>query len=142
MHCPTMLKLLAATLALAAASPAAQAAEFYFRTPSDNIYCGFNTFSGQGEVRCDIKSYTPTLGQPPGDCDLDWGDSFSIGARDKRGSVVCHGDTIISPGAKVISYGTSWSRRGITCAVEETGVTCTNRKGHGFFVSRREQNVF
>lgn len=134
------LKRLAAALALTAAGTAAQAAEAYFKTPSDNIYCGYNDFSGEGEVRCDIRSYT-TLGPPPQDCDGEWGDSFVITTRAKRGSVICHGDTIISPDAKTIGYGGGWKRKGITCTVEESGVTCTNRKGRGF-LSRREQRVF
>lgn len=138
----TLLKLSALALALGAASPAAGAAEFYFKTPSDNIYCGYNNFSGAGEVRCDIKSYTPNLNARPHGCDLDWGDSFSIAGGGKRGSALCHGDTIISPDARALAYGSSWKRKGITCTIEETGVTCTNRKGHGFFVSRAEQRLF
>ena len=34
----------------------------------------------------------------------------------------------------------SW--RGILCRSETTGLTCTNRAGHDFFLSRQSQRVF
>ncbi len=134
--------LLTMTLALVAGSSAAMAEEFYFKTPSDNIYCGYDDNDGKAYVRCDIKSYTPTTRKRPADCELDWGYAFAIGALDKRGSILCAGDTVINPQAEALSYGTSWKRKSITCGIEETGVTCANRKGRGFFLSRAEQRVF
>ena len=136
------LPLLSLMLALMAGSSAASAEAFYFKTPSGNIYCSYDDNDGQAYVRCDIKSYTPTTRKRPADCDLDWGFAFAIGAKDKRGSILCAGDTVINPQAEALPYGTSWKRKGITCSIEETGVTCTNRSGHGFFISRAEQRVF
>ena len=137
-------RLLPLTLALALVMDisAARAEEFYFKTPSGNIHCGYFDNDGNAIVRCDIKSYTPTTRKRPADCDLDWGFAFEIGARAKRGIILCAGDTVISPQAGTLSYGTSWKRKGITCGIEETGVTCTNRKGRGFFISRAGQRVF
>ena len=129
-------------LALAVASPSAMAEEFYFKTPSDNIHCGYDDNDGKAYVRCDIRSYTPTTRKRPGDCEQDWGFAFAIGAKDKRGSILCAGDTVINPQAEALAYGTSWKRKGIACEIAETGVTCANRRGHGFFVSRGEQRVF
>ena len=136
------LPLLSLMLALMAGSSAASPEEFYFKTPSDNIHCGYDDNDGKAYVRCDIKSYTPTTRKRPADCDLDWGFAFAIGAKDKRGSILCAGDTVINPQAEALAYSTNWKRKGITCGIEETGVTCTNRRGHGFFVSRAEQRVF
>jgi hypothetical protein len=136
------LVILTLALGLASGCQPAFADSFNFKTPSDNIYCAYDDYNGTPEVRCDIRSYTPTMGKMPADCDLEWGDSFVISARDKRGSVICHGDTVISPDATALPYGSSWKKHGIVCTSETSGLTCTNRKGHGFFVSRAEQRVF
>ena len=137
----TRLPLLTLALALAAGSSAAFAEEFYFKSPSGNIHCGYFDNDGNALVRCDIESYTPSR-KRPADCDLDWGFAFEIGARAKRGIILCAGDTVISPQAEVLPYGTRWKRKGITCEIQTTGITCANRKGHGFFLSRAEQRVF
>jgi hypothetical protein len=136
------LPLLTLAFSLVAGSSAAIADEFYFKTPSGNIHCGYFDNDGNATVRCDIESYTPTTRKRPADCDLDWGFAFEIGARAKRGIILCAGDTVISQQAVTLAYGSSWKRKGITCSIEETGVTCTNRRGRGFFLSRAEQRVF
>ena len=38
--------------------------------------------------------------------------------------------------AKVLGYGKTWSGGGIRCTSAETGLTCRNKSGHGFFLSR------
>jgi hypothetical protein len=136
------LPLLSLTLLAVAGGTPVLAEEFSFKTPSGNIHCAYDDNDGRAYVRCDIKSYTSTVRKRPADCDLDWGYAFAIGARDKRGSILCAGDTVMNPDAEALAYGTSWKRKGITCGIEETGVTCANRRGHGFFVSRAEQRVF
>lgn len=115
---------------------------YSFKTPSQNIYCSYDDYSGTPEVRCDIISYTPTTGRRPSDCDLDWGDSFVIGANDSIGYVICHGDTVISPEAETLPYGATWQKGGIACTSETTGLSCKNGKGHGFLVSKAKQKVF
>ena len=136
------LPLLTLTFALMAGSSAARSEDFYFKTPSDNIYCAYYDNDGKALVRCDIKSYTPTTPKRPADCDLDWGYAFEIAAGNKRGYIICGGDTVISPEAKALPYGSVWTRKGIECSSETTGITCTNRRGHGFSLSRAEQRVF
>jgi hypothetical protein len=42
----------------------------------------------------------------------------------------------------VLAYGAQWTRDGLTCKSERAGVTCTNRKGHGFRLSRARQELF
>jgi len=126
---------------LLCAAPA-MAEEAYFKTPSGNIFCGYDDYSGAPYVRCDIRNYTPTTGKTPADCDLEWGDSFEVGANSKRGGLVCHGDTIINPDARTLGYGKAFSRGGITCLSEQRGLTCKNKRGHGFFLSRAKQQIF
>ena len=142
MNLPILFRLTALALALVVGSPSAMAEDFYFKTPSGNIHCGYDDNDGKAYVRCDIRSYTPTTRKQPADCEQDWGFAFAIGAGDKRGSILCAGDTVISPQAEALAYGSSWKRKGIECSSETTGITCTNRRGHGFSLSRAEQRVF
>jgi hypothetical protein len=114
-----------------------------FRTPSDNIHCMFITDGGATSVECELRSRTnvkPALPQPA-DCDLDWGNRFALEAKGMAG-MVCHGDTLITPDAPVVDYGSQATVKGITCASEETGLTCKNRRGQGFSLSRAKQRLF
>lgn len=131
-----------AALALAAASLPAHAGAVYFRTPSDNIYCAYDDYDGTPHIRCDIMNYTPSIGGMPADCDLEWGDAFEITPSHGRGEVICHGDTVRSPDAMTLDYGKTLEQGGLSCKSERSGLTCRNRKGHGFFLSRAKQRVF
>jgi hypothetical protein len=56
---------------------------------------------------------------------------------------VCHGDTVVEPGAPVLAYGKSSRQGSITCVSADTGVTCTQRPGgHGFLISRERYRIF
>ena len=99
--------------------------------PSKNIGCGYLTGLGPAELRCDIRSgLRPT---PRGTCELDWtGISMARGAA----RATCAGDTVFGPGAPVLAYGSVWKRGGFTCLASRSGLSCANRAGHGFFLSR------
>ena len=125
--------------ALTAASPA-DAAFDAFRTPSGNIGCVYST--GPTYLRCDIRSrLKPKPSRPKGCVDLEWGDSLSL-ARTGRAGIVCHGDTAILPGSKILGYGKTWKHGPFTCTSRMTGLTCTNAAGHGFFLSRESWRRF
>jgi hypothetical protein len=47
--------------------------------------------------------------RPAGCVDLEWGDSLSL-ARTGRAGVVCHGDTAIDPGARILGPGEAGPR--------------------------------
>ena len=130
-----------AVAVLACVSPA-HAETVNFRSPSDNIHCAYDDYDGTPYIRCDIANFTPTIRGRPADCDLDWGDAFEITPRARRGAVVCHGDTVRSPDAETLPYGQSFARGGLTCLSERSGLTCRNRAGHGFSLSRARQKVF
>lgn len=44
--------------------------------------------------------------------------------------------------ARMLGYGKTWSGGGLRCKSEFTGVTCRNRSGHGFFLSRERRRSF
>ncbi len=134
-----MLKL-AAAFALFAL-PALADDFIYFHTPSDNIHCVLMSGNFAG-VRCDMIALTQSFPKRPADCELDWGDAFGIGPTDRKGYVVCHGDTVISPDSMELGYGASATLGGFTCTSEKTGMTCTNARGHGFAISKASQKFF
>jgi hypothetical protein len=96
--------------------------------PSKNVGCAF----GGGIIRCDILS-----GLQPGPeatCELDW--VAIVLPQDDAASPQCAGDTVYDRAAPTLAYGWTWRRDGITCESKETGLSCTNRAGHGFTLAR------
>jgi hypothetical protein len=109
-----------------------------FMSPSGNIGCMLEA----DDARCDVRQHIYTTGVKPASCNLDWGDSLQVS---DRGVVewLCHGDTVVEPGAPVLAYGTSSRQGSITCISADTGVTCTRRPGgHGFLISRERYRIF
>jgi hypothetical protein len=122
--------LAAAALVLAGPTAAGGSAGSFFRTPSGNISCG-----SLGLLRCDIRSGLVPKPPKPRGCDFDWGQTYLLG-RTGAARVGCVSDSVFSPTARVLRYGTRWSGSGTTCLSRPTGLRCTNRSGHGFFLSR------
>jgi hypothetical protein len=114
-----------------------------FRTPSGNIGCVYAAAAGgqPTSLRCDIRSRLRPRPPRPANCDLDWGDSYSMN-RIGRVVLTCHGDTAILPDARVLRYGTTWRRAGFTCSSSRAGLRCVNASKHGFFLSRARSYRF
>jgi hypothetical protein len=115
------------TVAVTASGPPRVAA---FRTPSGTIGC-----VSEASLRCDIRNGVRPRPPRPAACALDWAVGFSMGATG-RASAVCAGDTAIEQSARVLPYGTRWSRGSLVCLSRRVGLRCANRSGHGFFLSR------
>jgi hypothetical protein len=122
------------------ATPAVADDFVYFQSPSGNIFCALMT-GEYNEARCDMAELTPSFTRRPADCELDWGSSFSVGPTGK-GGLGCNGDTVMMPDAPVLGYGDSIDAGPFTCTSVKTGMTCMNAQGHGFTLSRAEQQVF
>ena len=128
--------LLVSVAALALAGTAVADLAIPFRTPSGNIGCYYTSNRDlRASLRCDIRSGLKPRPPKPRNCPLDWGDSYEL-APTGRALYTCHGDTAIDPTSRVLKYGTRWSRGGFTCASRKAGLRCSNRSGHGFFLSR------
>jgi hypothetical protein len=123
------------------AAPAAAQDMLQFRSPTGNIHCAIFTGDYAG-VRCDLRQLTPSYRTAPAGCDLDWGSSFEVGVRDRKGVLACVGDSVEDPGSFVLGYGEEVSLGGIICASDESGMTCTNPGGHGFTVAKARQRLF
>jgi hypothetical protein len=134
--------ILAVTLA-AFLAPAAMAQDVAgFRTPSGNIHCQYFTGDHDPTIRCDVVRISNRPPPRPRDCDLDWGQACQVSSRSARGERLCYGDTVQDPSLPALPYGESFSREGMTCMSGQAGVTCRNAGGHGFELSRGNQQVF
>jgi Family of unknown function (DUF6636) len=136
----------AVALGLAAGvAPAARDASgaYTFRMPSGNIFCAYEHYSfAPIDLRCEIRSGVKPLPRRPKACgDADWGGGYSM-RRTGRAYVLCITDTIYDPTAKVFAYGTTWRGGGFICTSRTTGLRCTNRARHGFFLSRQHSFAF
>lgn len=134
-----ILATVAAAMSLAYATwtiPTVRAAIPSFHTPSGNIGCeAYN-----GYLRCDIGQKDWHSPRRPASCPLAYGDSFTMSAR-RRPIWTCHGDTALHLGGP-LRYGSTWRHGPFTCTSRITGLTCTNRRGHGFFLSRQSYRIF
>ena len=115
-----------------------------FRSPSNNIYCvGVNSQTDGGSVDCEL--ITRTNGAPlmkkPADCDLEWGNRFSIGSSGEA-SMGCTGDTLRDENAFRLDYGAGIDRYGIHCTSTEQGIECINDDQHGFKISKGRQEIY
>lgn len=117
---------------------------FGFQTPSGNIYCnGYVANGNGGEIYCSIIERSGELAQPrPSSCAGIWGHEYGVEGSGKA-SMSCDSTrpsrvtyTAFAPYGETADFGD------ISCTSEKTGFTCTNKDGHGFFISRRKQLIF
>lgn len=123
-----------------AGPPAASASTFtFFRTPSNLIGCVYQT--GPAYLRCDVMY--PTRFDGTKECG-EVGDAGRSFAMRRRGSVrlLCASDTSFDPSARVLPYGTTRRFGPFRCTLSTAGLRCTNRAGHGWFLSRGSQRLF
>jgi hypothetical protein len=128
--------LLVALIALAAPG-ISTALGIDFSTPSKNIGCvGDST-----RVRCDISVTRAKPPPKPRTCRFDWGNYFALG-QGGRARRVWVSDSALGS-RRILGYGrTQRFGRGITCRSRTAGLTCRNRDGHGFFLSRQRVRLF
>lgn len=109
-----------------------------FRMPSKNIHCQYRSTAPAG-LRCDIFS---KLRPPPsGRCTEGVWSAVTM-TRTGKARPICISDTVYTPKAPVLAYGRTWKVGGFTCTSKQTGLTCRNLRGHGFFLSRQSWRVF
>ena len=127
-------------IVLALLLPAAASARLvFFQTPSHNIGCLYQT--SPPALRCDIRSGLKPPPSKPKGCTVDWTGGYQVGATG-RAQKVCAGDTVLSPNARIVRYGTTWRGGPFTCKSNSSGLRCKNRSRHGFFLSRQDSYRF
>jgi hypothetical protein len=113
-----------------------------FRLPSGNIYCAYEHYSfAPKDLRCEIKSGVKPLPPKPKWCDVDWGAGFAMRQRGPA-RILCVGDTIHDPKAKVLPYGTTRQLGVFRCSSSVAGLRCVNSTGNGFFLSKERSYAF
>jgi hypothetical protein len=120
-----------------------------FKTPSRNIVCGYAIGTdGEASMECGIKS---GLRPPPRRIHCLAGDPndkrVSLTDTGRAAPVLCAGDPgpllpQIEARARVLGYGKATRFGGIKCSSAAKGLTCRNRSGHGFFLSRERWRSF
>jgi len=122
----------ALVLGAAAGHAARPLTGFGFRTPSGNIVCnrGLATTGAPG-VSCVVFSASSAArGQA----------SWLVGPSGRARFRFVLGN--IGTDVPVLPYGTSWRRYGIVCTSRSTSLTCRNRDGHGYTLSRERRRIF
>lgn len=108
-----------------------------FMMPSGNIGCHLDTEF----VRCDIRDKAWAAPPQPADCELDWGQSLSVGAEEA--SFTCAGDTVLGPDEETLPYGSAVQAGDFVCESASANVRCWNdSSGHGFTLARERYEIF
>ena len=138
--------------AFALSSPdGAETAEFtngYFKTPSGNIQCDYGYPGSFTYVRCGIRSglkpRPPTRGTG---CTRPRWVAMRLTGRPYLQRSTCPGEDegdagpfaggqVGGPPVAVLGYGKTWRGGGLRCTSAIAGLTCRNRSGRGWFLSR------
>ena len=113
-----------------------------FQSPSGNIICG--DIDGSSELTCYLheKDNRKPARPKPKDCDVEWGNMFSVGVRG-HASLDCYIDyPFDTENVQTLPYGSTIKGKGWQCTSQKTGMTCKNSQGHGFTLSRKKQTLF
>jgi hypothetical protein len=109
-----------------------------FQVPSGNIHCR----ADDGYLDCEMGVNNAKLPAKPKDCNLDWGNRFTMSPNGSA-ERACHGDTLgRNPKHPVLGYGKTWRRNGFTCVSKPTGLTCKNQNDRGWTLSKQKQRLF
>ncbi len=136
--------------ALAAVSTSVAARLPGVKTPTRNISCFYVPIkpTARGNLLCDIKQSSYSRAEQAG-CQartgLDW-HGYEL-PWNRKASPSCAGGIMYdigrdTPRFVVLAYGRTWRSHGFTCTSRVTGLTCTNRHGHGLFLSRASRRLW
>ena len=117
---------LAAFAVLGAIAVPAVAKDVVFQTPSKKIACRIYDEGTGLVIRCDLFFLN---------------DRAVRMTRHGRARLIHVTDTIGDPKAPVLHYGKTRRVGPFTCTSRRSGLSCHNRSGHGFTVSREHQSV-
>lgn len=142
------LKIIGFALLLAVLTAGSAQASWRYRTfvsPSKTTICRIavdRTGKEKTWVRCDVNKAVNKAPKKPAGCEFDWGFSFGMNSTG-RARRNCVSDAIADPSkTKKLAYGSFARLGGISCHSRTAAMTCTNRSGHGFSLSRTRQKIF
>jgi hypothetical protein len=139
-----------ALVILVAASAASAAPLPGVKTPTRNISCFYVPIkpTSRGNLLCAIAKSSYSQAQQDS-CQarvgLDW-HGFELSSSGKA-KPVCTGGVLYDIGRDmptfvVLAYGHVWHAHGFACTSRVTGLTCTNGRGHGLFLSRASYRLW
>ena len=130
-------------------TPSGTSRSGYFKTPSGNIVCFYVVGKAAQPplLACGVKSgLKPAPPRRPCDEGGYAGDRVVLLATGRTGVPACAGDPGpflgLQLGARILGYGQTWSGSGFRCTSQFSGLTCRNKSGHGFFLSRARYRLF
>jgi hypothetical protein len=141
----TVVAIVSVLAALLPRSAAAQSTLSGFKMPSDNIFCMLAPpMVGHplADLRCDMVEITSRPPPRPRNCRFSWGRSFDIEQNGQSGIRLCVSDTTRDESLPVLQYGATWTEPGFACLSTVGGLACANAIGHGFFLSKANQDLF
>jgi len=114
-----------------------------FRMPSNNVFCAYisSTSPRYTYLRCDIMSGLKPRPSNKGCVEGSRGVSADINVYG-RATYPCSSDTVYNTHARKLAYGTTWRHGGFVCTSQMSGLRCTNKSAHGFFLSRQHSYRF
>jgi zinc-ribbon domain len=104
-----------------------------FQTPSGNIHCSMTDY-----LRCDILKNDVVVTKPA-DCDLDYGNAFSMEFGAGAPYRLCAGDTVASNSTPILAYGEKNTVGVFTCESTTAALICKNTAGSYMSLSRQSQ---
>src|SRR4051812_126590 len=126
----------AATGVTALASTPTLRRSTFFRTPSGNIRCEAWTYKGRTGVSCVVLSErVPKPYRQGRDYNL-WTLDSGIGVIDDYTRWRPHSTY------SLLRYGRTLMRGAVSCVSRTSGLRCTSRQGHGYFLSRQRQSAW
>ncbi len=117
-----MLKRTVTAIALMLAFPATAIALADFKTPGGAAYCGIS----HGEPPYHLICWTPN-------------DGFTVAMFARSRAYKSYNRTnrgLHDYVGRTLRFGQRWAGAGFHCASRRTGLTCTNRIGHGWWLGR------
>jgi hypothetical protein len=120
------------------------------KTPSRNISCFYVPIkpTTHGNLLCNIRraSYARAAQDScMARAGLDW-HGYEL-AWNGKALPACTGGILYdigrdTPVFRILAYGRTWRSHGFTCTSRVTGLTCTNSRGHGLFLSRESYRLW
>lgn len=132
-----------------------------FKTPSGNIICLSSVAMQNGKedipiIDCRISKVDQWAVREAQCSPAQWDrfNSFSIEHKAQRTRLSCNESNfneiiqeqkqfgLFKNGLKILNYGETWTLGAVNCLSDRNGLTCRNKEGHGFFLSRKSQSLF
>lgn len=128
--------------ALLTGAQSALAEPWSLHTRANNIQCIMGDEPGKTSMMCSLTRRTGPLALPkPEDCAQLWGYSYFLSDAGPA-QMLCLGKATENWRGNGRFDPGQIDMTGIICNATRNTLECTNRDGHGFYLSRREQRVF